>query len=215
MKKIVLISDDNLINYSLRLLVEQAQDLSISHEFSHIDATKIKPLIVSKRIHLIMINISMPKTDGLEVLSHLREIAPKIPVLILSNNEETEFLLNFIRCGCKGYLDRHASQQNLLDAIQEVSTGGYYLSEKFRDALEAHSAPLPHECLSNREFQVFLKFIQRKPISTVAKELNVSTGAVSVFRSRVLKKLNFKSNADFIFYAMQHHLLILPEQLPH
>ncbi|MCB5186622.1 response regulator transcription factor [Methylobacillus caricis] len=215
MKKIALISDDNLINYSLRHLVEQDKDLSITHEFAHIEDAKLKPLIARKRIHLVMINISMPKTDGLEILTHLRQIAPRIPVLILSNNEENEFVVNFIRCGCKGYLNKHASEQDLLDAIHQVSAEKYYLSEDFKEALVAHSAPLPHESLSNREFQVFLKFIQRKPISTVAKELNVSTGAVSVFRSRVLKKLNFKSNADFIFYAMRHHLLILPEQLPH
>lgn len=215
MIKIALISEDNLVNYSLKHLVDQQPRFKISHVLPTLDEARIKPLLAKRQVNLIIISVSLPKTDGLELLAQLRVIAPRVPILILSNNEEDEFLANFIRSGCKGCLDRHASVEDLLSAIEEISAGRYVIPAKLQAALNAHEQPLPHERLSNREFQVFLKFIQRKPISTVARELNVTTGAVSVFRSRVLKKLNFKSNADFIFYALQHHLLVLPASLPH
>ncbi|MCB5191339.1 response regulator transcription factor [Methylobacillus arboreus] len=210
MKKIALIGQDSLVNYSLSHLISQHKALQIKHVFAGIDEGVVRKLLARRQYHLVIISVSPCKTDGLELLSNLRSIAPRIPVLLLSNNEDEDFLLNFIRCGCRGYLDKHASAEDLLDAIEEVCAGRHYLP----DRLKAQHAPLPHEQLSRREFQVFLKFIQRKPISTVARELNVTTSAVSVFRSRVLKKLNFKSNADFIFYALQHHLLTLPGNQP-
>ncbi|MDR5170571.1 response regulator transcription factor [Methylobacillus flagellatus] len=214
MKKIALVSQDSLVNYSLTHLLSQHKELQIKHVLASIDEEKIRKLRAKRQLDLVIVCVSSCKRDGLELLSHLRGIAPHIPVLLLSNSEDEHFLLNFIRCGCKGYLDKYASEEDLVHAIEAVCGGKYYLPEKLRLALQTEQAPLPHEQLSKREFQVFLKFIQRKTIATVARELNVTAGAVSVFRSRVLKKLNFKSNADFIFYALQHHLLTLPDIQP-
>ncbi|ABE48801.1 response regulator transcription factor [Methylobacillus flagellatus] len=211
MKKIALISQDSLVNYSLSHLLSQRKEMQIKHVLASIDEEKIRKLRARRQLDLLIVCVSSCKRDGLELLSHLRGIAPHIPVLLLSSSEDEHFLLNFIRCGCKGYLDKYASEHDLVQAIETVYSGKHHLPDTLRQALQSEQTPLPHEQLSKREFQVFLKFIQRKTIATVARELNVTAGAVSVFRSRVLRKLNFKSNADFIFYALQHHLLTLPD----
>lgn len=211
MKKIALISRDSLVNYALNHLISKHKELQIKHVLAGIDESKIKKLKAKGQLDLVIVCISSGKGDSLELLSQLRGIAPRVPVLLVSNNEDQHFLLNFMRCGCKGYLDKYASEADLVNAIETVCAGHLYLPEPLQHSLKAEHNPLPHEQLSKREFQVFLKFIQRKTIATVARELNVTAGAVSVFRSRVLKKLNIKSNADFIFYALQYHLLTLPD----
>lgn len=204
-----MISENRLVNYSLLHLLSRHRDLQIQDIYPGLDACTQKSLL-AKHHDLVIISLAPYRPDALELLAHLQDITARIPLLILSNGADRHLLRNFIRGGCKGYLEKDATAEDFMQAVIDVCAGRHYLPGRLEPAHLLHGTPLPHDQLSRRELQVFLKLIQCKPIVMVARELDVSPSAVSVFRNRVLKKLNSRSNADFIFYALQHHLLRVP-----
>ena len=164
-----------------------------------------------QRWDILLLDITMPGNGGLEVLQELRREQPKLPVLILSAHPEDQLALRLIKAGASGYLTKDRAPKVLLNAIKKVLHGGKYVSESLADkALAQWAADDPdssHESLSNREYQVMIRIAAGRSMKKIAAELFLSVRTVSTYRTRVLEKMQLKTNADLIRYALQHKLV--------
>ena len=153
----------------------------------------------------------MPGKDGLEVLTEIKENDYSVRVLILSMYTEDQFSVRCIKAGAFGYLSKTADDQQIVEAVQTILNGRKYISPDVAQLLsielvQGHEGQ-PHEYLSDRELQTFLKIAVGKSVTKVADELNLSVSTVNTYRFRVFKKMNAKSNADLIRYALDNKLI--------
>jgi DNA-binding NarL/FixJ family response regulator len=153
----------------------------------------------------------MPGKGGLEVLQELRRERPKLPVLVLSAHPEDQLALRLLKAGAAGYLTKDKAPKVLLSAIRKILSGGKYISESLAEKavlnlLSETTKPL-HETLSDREYQVMRMIAAGKTMKKIGKELFLSVRTVSTYRARVLEKMNMKTNAELIRYALQNKLV--------
>ncbi len=163
------------------------------------------------RYDLIILDISLPGRSGLEVLEDLKKEKPEVPVLILSMYSEEEFAVQAIRGGASGYLTKSGGIREILAAIRQIFTEGLYINpavaEQLTVEVRGKGKKGLHESLSPRERQIMGMISRGKTITEIADEFSLSVSAVSTYRSRILKKLNLKRNADIILYAIRHKLV--------
>ena len=160
---------------------------------------------------VVLLDISLPDMKGIEALTQIKRIKPEQRVLMLTMHPEDQYALNLLRAGASGCLSKECTPEALLSAIRTVASGRRYISPVLGEQLvgrlngEGHNAP--HTELSQREFQIFCKLAGGKAVSRVADELLLSVTTVSTYRSRVLEKMNMKSNANITYYAIKHGLI--------
>ena len=160
---------------------------------------------------IVLLDINMPGRGGLEVLAELKELHPKMPVLVLSAFPEEDYALRAFKLGAAGYISKQSASDELLAAIRKVLAGGRYvtplLAEKLAGALAGESPAAPHELLSNRELQVLRLIAAGKTIKEISAELSLSEKTVGTYRSRVSEKMRLATNVELTRYAMQHRLV--------
>ena len=205
MKKILLIGGFRFVRTSLRKLINTNKDLHVIEEHSEISRT-----VKNRRSpDIIIMDISIPSNDGIEAFLDTKQIYPKTPLLVVNGSEELDFASNYLRLGCNGYISKKYGVEEIVEAIDMIANGICYVKPEnlHTKALNTLSNRKIHDALSKRELQVFFKLANGKSILNVANDLNISTSTVSVFRSKILKKLHFKNNADLILYAKDQHCL--------
>jgi DNA-binding NarL/FixJ family response regulator len=160
---------------------------------------------------VVVLDISLPDRNGLEVLKEARQIAPNLPVLILSMHPEEQFAVRTLRAGAAGYVTKKTASHEIADAVRRVLAGGRYVSPMLAEklAFDAGSAKpaAPHEALSNREYQVFRMLALGKCVKDIAAELSISVQTVSTHRARILEKMGMRTNADLTAYALRERLI--------
>lgn len=158
---------------------------------------------------LIILDVSIPQSDGLETFLDTKQAFPNTPILIINGSEDFDFAANYLRLGCDGYIAKNYGIEEIIEGIQAVNAGQPYVKPEvlYKKAMLARENRKVHDALSKRELQVFFKLANGKSILNVANDLNISTSTVSVFRSKILKKMHFKNNADLILYAKDQHCL--------
>jgi DNA-binding NarL/FixJ family response regulator len=161
--------------------------------------------------HIILLDITMPGESGLDALKELRQKYPHLPVLILSFHPEQRFAVRALKAGASGYITKESATDELVQAIRKVATGGMYVSaalaEQLALELKDASGKLPHETLSDREFQVMRLFAAGKKSSEIAEQLSVSVNTVNTYRMRVLQKMKMQSDVELSRYAVEHGLI--------
>ncbi|MDP9087525.1 MAG: response regulator transcription factor [Pseudomonadota bacterium] len=163
---------------------------------------------------LLLMDIHMPDRSGLDILRHVTSGYPKTRVLIMSGLPEAQYARNVLRAGASGYLSKGGSPEELLKAVRTVLIGRRYVSASLAESMAAdlegcHDQNQPlHERLSVREFQIFGKLAAGAGVGDIAEELSLSVKTVSTYRSRVLEKMNFTSNADMTAYALRNGLIL-------
>jgi DNA-binding NarL/FixJ family response regulator len=160
---------------------------------------------------LVLLDIFMPDRSGLDILRHIQVGHPKVKVLVLSGLPEQQYAINVLRAGASGYLGKDSAPEELLKAVNHVLAGRRYVSAALAEILVAEldsdaDKPL-HTRLSTREFQIFCKIAGGRGVSDIANELSLSVKTVSTYRSRILEKMSFKSNADVTSYALRNGLI--------
>lgn len=209
MKNILLVDDHSIVRQGLRNLIELEQGLQVTGEAS--TGVEAINLVRANKYDIVILDISMPDKNGVDTLQDLRRISPDLPVLILSGYAEKQYALNLIRNGCQGYLSKDAEADEIIRAIRTITSGKHYISsglaELMTTELRQPSEKLLHELLSKREFQVFLKLAGGLSPTDIADELHISIKTVSTYRTRILEKMNLKTNADLIYYAIKNHLV--------
>jgi two-component system, NarL family, invasion response regulator UvrY len=160
---------------------------------------------------VVVLDISLEGRSGLDVLKEIRALRPKLPVLILSAHREEQYALQAFKAGATGYITKGSTRESLIEAIHKVRKGGRYLShsfaEKLADRLGSEFGRPPHESLSVRELEVLRMIAAGKKPAEIAGELSISDKTVSTYRARILQKMNMKTTAELIHYALGHHLL--------
>ena len=165
-----------------------------------------------RRWDVVVLDLTMPGRSGLEGLRELKRLFPHLPVLVLSMHPDDQFAVRVLRAGGSGYLTKESAPQELVQAIKVVSRGGKYITPKAAELLASHvhqgdhEQPL-HNSLSDREDQVFRLIAGGCTITEISDRLSLSIKTVSTYRTRILEKLNLKTNADLARYAVQHHLV--------
>jgi len=206
----ILVTDDHPIFRSgLKETLLKESDVDFVGEAD--TGQKALELARKQRWDVVILDITMPGKGGFEVLQELRRELPKLPVLILSAHPEDQLALRLLKAGAAGYLTKDKAPQVLLTAIRKVLRGEKYVSELLgeKTVLELVSEttkPL-HENLSEREYQVMCRLASGKTIRAIGKELFLSVRTVSTYRARVLDKLNMKTNAELIRYALLNNLI--------
>jgi len=153
----------------------------------------------------------MPGRSGLDVIKQLKNEKPELYVLVLSIHPEEQYAVRVLKAGASGYLTKESATDELIEAIQKVSTGKKYISsslaEKLAFDLEIGAEKPLHENLSDREYEVMCMIASGKMMKMIAEELFLSVKTISTYRSRILEKMKMKSNAELTHYAIKHGLV--------
>lgn len=167
----------------------------------------------SNSYDLVLLDISMPGRNGLDTLKAIKIDKPKLPVLVLSMYPEEQFAMRSFRAGASGYITKESAPEELQIAVSKILQGRKYISSYFSEMLlselrsEKSTSESPHLILSNREYQVACLIASGKPLKVIALELVLSDKTISTYRSRILNKMNLKTNAELINYAIKHKMV--------
>jgi len=165
----------------------------------------------SQEFDVIVLDITMPGLMGLDVLKQLKSEKPELPVLILSMHPEEQYAIRVLRAGASGYLTKASAPNKLTEAIRKLYGGGKYVSstlaERLADELGGDLTKLPHETLSDREYQVMCLIASGKTVTQIADQLALSVKTVSTYRTRILEKMRMQSNAELTHYAIENKLV--------
>jgi len=206
----VLIADDHPI-FRAGLKEALTKDPELKSVGEAEDGPKALALARKERWDVVVLDITMPGKDGLEVLQELRRERPNLPVLVLSAHPEDQLALRLLKAGAAGYLTKDKAPEVLLTAIRKVLRGEKYISDSLAEKTALHviseTPPLLHETLSDREYQVMRMIASGKTIKEIGDALFLSGRTVSTYRARLLEKMNMKSNTELLRYALEHKLL--------
>jgi two-component system invasion response regulator UvrY len=159
---------------------------------------------------IVLLDISLPDINGLEVLKEIKKLKRKLPVLVLSMYPEENYAARAIKGGAQGYLTKGSASDELLQAVRKILSGKKYISPAFAEKMildfESDTEKTPHENLSDRELQVLSMIGTGKAVKEIAAELNLSANTIRTFRSRILEKLGAKGTSELIHYAIAHNL---------
>ncbi len=205
-----LIADDHtIVRRGLRQILMEGFPAAYIEEVG--DAEDMVKKIIQQEWDVVISDLSMPGRSGLEALQQIKQIQPKLPVLILSIHPEEQYALRVLKAGAAGYLSKDLAPDELVNAVQRVMLGKKYITasiaEKLASVLDNDSDKLPHEYLSDREFSVLKLLASGKSVSDIAESLFLSVTTVSTYRARIMAKMNMKSNADLTLYAIENKLL--------
>ncbi len=211
MKKIkILIADDHpIVRAGFKQVISDMPDMLVADEAGN--GQEVLQLIGKKDYDLVLLDISMPGRNGLEILKDLKSEKPKLPVLILSIYPEEQYAIRALRAGASGYMTKASAPNELILAIRKISEGGKYISaslaEKLAYYLDGDATKPPHETLSDREYQVMLMIASGKTVTEIANELCLSVKTISTYRTHIREKMKMKNNAEMTLYAVQNKLV--------
>jgi DNA-binding NarL/FixJ family response regulator len=166
---------------------------------------------LADHIDVVVLDLSMPGRSGIDLLAEIKHRHPRLPVLIMSLHGEEQFALRALRAGASGYLTKAAAPQQLAAAVTKVAEGGRYISAALAERLAAEVAGgasgVPHERLSDREFEVLRAIASGHTVSEIASTMKLSVKTVSTYRARLLEKMGMTSNAELTRYALENRLV--------
>lgn len=208
MKRILIVDDHAVVRGGLRQFLANTDDLEIAAEAATgFDALALIP---EGDWDLVLLDMSLPDLNGLEVLKRIKRMRPKLPVLIFSMFSEAEFAIPALDAGASGYLNKDSPPYQILAAIRTVVDGARYVSptlaEQLLSGVTSSSPKAPHETLSQREMEVLLLLSKGFTLTRVGDAIHVSVKTVSTYRTRILQKLGMQSNAELTRYVLQHKL---------
>jgi DNA-binding NarL/FixJ family response regulator len=206
----VLVADDHaVVRRGLRQILSETDDLLVGGEATN--APEVIERVGKERWDVVILDISMPGGNGIDLIGDIRRVRPEARVLVLTVFAEEQYAIRAIRAGAAGFLTKESAPQKLVEAVRKVASGGRYVSPELAEALaslvagDAHRAP--HERLSDREFEVLKMIASGKTVSQVAEELGLSVKTVSTHRARILHKMGMRTNAELTHYAIRGNLI--------
>ncbi len=206
----VLIADDHpIVRQGLKQILAEAHDMIVADEAG--DGRELLAKMRNNEYDIVLLDITMPGTSGLDLLKQLKIEKPRLPILILTMHPEEQYAVRVLKAGAEGYLTKTSAPDELIGAIRKVSAGGRYITSSLAEKLAMHlkcneEKPL-HEALSDREYQVLCMIASGKTAKEIAGEMTLSVKTISTYRSRILEKLNMKSNAELTRYAIPNQLV--------
>ncbi|HVU94392.1 MAG TPA: response regulator transcription factor [Puia sp.] len=206
----ILIADDHEV-------VRQGLERIFQREFpgAHIecvaDGADIVKKVMQSEWDLVISDLSMPSKTGLEALEDIKKHYPKLPVLILTMHPEEQYALRALKAGASGYLSKSMDAAELITAARRALMGRKYitpsLAERLSEMVNGPTAELPHQLLSNREFEVMKLLAKGLSLIEIGQRLAVTPTTISTYRSRILHKMNLANNSELTRYAIVHQLI--------
>ena len=208
MIRVLIVDDHAIVRRGLRQIVAETGDIVVNGE-AETGSQAIKTAR-QEDFDVMLLDISLPDKNGIEVLKQIKKEQPKLAVLMLSMHGEREFAVRALKAGASGYLTKQSAPAQLVTAIRHVAAGKKYVSpalaEELANAMGVDTEKPLHETLSDREFQTLRLIASGKTLSGMSAELCLSPKTISVYRSRLLEKLKLKNNSDLIRYAIKNRL---------
>ena len=207
----ILIADDHaIVRHGLRQILTGMDDMTVAGEAE--DGVKAMQMIRNGEWDVVLLDVSMPERNGIDTLKMIKKEYPRLPVLMLSMHPEEQYAVRALKAGASGYLSKHSAPELRVSAIRQVASGKKYVSpavaEQLANAISDEDSDRPaHEKLSDREYQTLCLMASGKTLTQIGEELNQSVKTVSVYRSRLLEKMNLKNNAELTHYALKHGLV--------
>jgi DNA-binding NarL/FixJ family response regulator len=207
--KVCVVDDHGLVREGLKKYLAEASDIVV------VDEAKTGQEILSKaekkKFDVMTLDISMPGRSGLDIIKQLKQLQPDINILALSIHSEEEYAERSLKAGASGYLTKNIGPDELVSAIRTVSKGKKYITSSLAERLACNlgrkSDNLPHENLSDREYEVMCMIALGKAVKEIAEELSLSSKTISAHRAHILEKLKIKNNSQLIHYAMKNKLV--------
>lgn len=207
--KIVIADDHAIVREGLKQIVAEEKDMQVCGEAE--DASSLMDLLKKEKWSIVVLDINMPGKSGLEALKDIKQLYPDLPVLILSMFSEDQYGLRAIKAGASGYLKKVSATTELVVAIRKIVSGRKYinplLAEKLAENFGNDKDNLPHEKLSDREYQIMCNIALGKSAEEIADELSLSINTIYTYRNRILEKMSMKSNVELTQYALQNKLI--------
>lgn len=206
----ILITDDHaVLRRGLRQILEDGFGKLHFGEASN--ASEAIEQVAKEHWDLVVLDITMPGRSGLDALKEIKALKPNMRILVLSVHSEDQFAVRVLKAGASGFLNKDSAPEELVKAVRKVIAGGRYVSaslaEKLAFNLDHPNDELPHQKLSDREFQVLRMIGSGKTVSEIAEELGLSVKTVSTYRARILEKMNLNTNAELTRYSFENKLV--------
>lgn len=209
MLKILIADDHAIVRQGLKQILDGTSDLRVTGEAA--DGWEALEKVRQEDWDMVLLDISMPGINGLDLIKRIKAEKPRLPVLILSMHNENQFALRALKAGAAGYLTKESAPDLLVVAARKVAGGGRYvgpaLAEKLAAELDPYQDRSAEHQLSDREYQVLRLIISGKNISDVAQELSLSVKTVSTHKVRIMRKLKVRNNVELIQYSLKHGLV--------
>jgi two-component system invasion response regulator UvrY len=209
MIKILLVDDHEVVRDGVKKIFEKKAGSTAFGEAG--TAQEALTLVREQEWDVAVLDLSLGGRNGLEVLKELKQIRPRLPVLILSMHSEEQYARRAFRAGASGYVTKGSSRVELAQAVDKVMKGGKYvtpaLAEKLVVSLDRDSQLSRHETLSDREFEVLCLIASGKTVGGIAELISLSNKTISTYRARILEKMEMKTNAELTYYAIHNHLV--------
>jgi DNA-binding NarL/FixJ family response regulator len=208
MVRVVVADDHAVVREGLKRIISENPNMSIAGEAS--GGNECLDVVRNTPCDVLVLDITMPDKSGLDVLKEIRAEVPRLPVLILSMHAEDQYAVRLLRAGAAGYISKEAAPAKLVEAIRKVVRGGKYVSPVLAERLVfglADESKLPHEQLSDREYQVLCMIASGKTVGKIAMELALSVKTISTYRARILEKFEMANNSELTRYAIKAGLV--------
>jgi two-component system invasion response regulator UvrY len=207
--RVLLVDDHLLFREGLKFILADCKEVTIVGEAG----TAADALTLARNVpsDVMLLDISMPDRNGNEILRQLKKEAPQMAVLILSMHREGLYAVRALKAGASGYLNKQSAPDELVGALRQVAAGRKYISsilaQELADHISEDRQAAPHECLSDREYQVLTMIASGKAVGDIAMELNLSVKTVSMYRTRLLEKMALRNNSEITHYAIRNKLI--------
>ena len=209
MLKILIADDHAVVRRGLKQILLEEYPSAVIGEVA--DAESLLAEIIKDEWSIVITDMNMPGRSGLDALTQIKQIAPHVPVLIMSMYPEDQYALRVLKAGASGYLGKDNIHDDIIRAIQAVQLGKKFITaavaEKLADSLGEDKAQQLHESLSDREFEVLKLLAGGKAVSDIASQLSLSATTVSTYRARIMEKMNMRTNAELTRYALEKKLI--------
>ena len=209
MIRIAIADDHAVVRAGLRQYFGEQLDFSVVAEAAN--GREALDIVRRGEVDVLLLDISMPDQSGVDALAAIRARGSQLPVLILSGYAEAHYAAALLRQGASGYLNKDCDPEEIVKAIRTVARGRKYISagmaERLAEGLGGTDDKAPHDQLSERELQVFLRLAQGETIGHMAESLSLSVKTVSTYRTRVMEKMGLASNSDLTYYALKNGLM--------
>jgi two-component system invasion response regulator UvrY len=206
----VFIADDHaIVREGLKQILAESRDLVVAGEAdTGLDAIR---LFRKSKCHVMLLDISLPDRNGIDVLKQIKKENPEVAVLMLSMHREDQYAIRSLKAGAAGYLTKQSAPAELVEAIRQVAAGQKYVSaalaQELASALGEDHQGAPHDCLSDREYQTLTLIASGKTVTAIARELSLSVKTISEYRARLLVKMHLKNSAELTHYAIRNGLV--------
>lgn len=206
----VLVADDHpIVRQGLKQTLADTPDLEVAGEAGN--AQEVLAKVGAATWDVVVMDLSMPGRSGVELIKEVKRLRPHLPVLVLSMHPEDQAAVPVLKAGASGYLTKESAPDQLVAAIRKAVAGGKYVSPSLAEKLALEvgrdTDTLPHETLSDREYQVLRLLASGKTVTEIAEELSLSVKTISTYRTRILEKMNMQTTAELMHYAISRGLV--------